>query len=59
MYELKNNYITVECERDVWKIWFLNCFYPCHSGGSGAQRWISREAVLHVAEPAVPPEEVQ
>ncbi len=38
---------------------FLICFCSCHSGGSGAQRWISREAVLHVTEPAHAPEEVQ
>lgn len=34
-------------------------FSPLHSGGSGAQRRIDREAVLHVAEPAVPHEEIQ
>lgn len=37
----------------------LLVFSPHHSGGSGAQRWINREALLHVAAPAVPYEEIQ
>lgn len=51
--------MTLYCDHAVGKKMSSTASCPCPSGGSGAQRRVSREAVLHVAEPARPPQEVQ